>query len=91
MTRDEMLVELKGFVVDELLDGRGIGFDEYTPLLAWGLIDSLSAAELVSFTQERLGIEVPQHEVTPDNLENLAVYVGMLTRLAPVAASRPAG
>jgi acyl carrier protein len=91
MTRDEMLVELTGFVVDELLDGRGVGFDEHTPLLAWGLIDSLSAAEMVSFTQERFGIEVPQREVTPDNLENLDVYVGMLTRLAPTAAPRPAG
>jgi acyl carrier protein len=91
MTRDEMLLELKGFVVDELLDGRGDGFDEHTPLLAWGVIDSLSAAELVSFTQERLGIEVPQHEVAPGNLENLDSYVGMLTRLAPAAASRPAG
>jgi acyl carrier protein len=91
MTRGEMLVELEGFVINELLDGRGVGFDEQTPLLAWGVIDSLSAAELVSFTHERLGIEVPQHEVTPDNLENLDAYVGMLTRLAPAAASRPAG
>ena len=89
MTRDEMLVELKGFVVEELLDGRGAGFDEHTPLLAWGVIDSLSAAQLVSFAEERLGIDVPQREVTPDHLENLAAFVDMLARLAPAAASRP--
>jgi acyl carrier protein len=91
MTRDEMLLELKGFVVDELLDGRGAGFDEQTPLLAWGVIDSLSAAELVTFTEDRLGVEVPQREVTPENLENLDAYVGMLSRLAPLSSPRPGG
>jgi acyl carrier protein len=91
VTRDEMRVELMQFVADELLDGRGAGLDEHTPLLAWGVIDSLSVAELVSFTGERFGIDVPQHEVRPDNLENLGAYVDMLVRLTPGVASRPGG
>lgn len=81
MTRDEMLSELKQFVGRELLDGRDQGLDEHTPLLAWGVIDSLSVAELVSFTNERFGIEVPQREVTPENLKDLDAYAEMLVRL----------
>jgi acyl carrier protein len=77
-----MLSELKQFVVNELLDGRDGGLDEHTPLLAWGVIDSLSVAELVSFTDERFGIEVPQSAVAPQNLKDLDAYVGLLTRLA---------
>jgi acyl carrier protein len=76
-----MLVELKGFVVDELLDGRSAGLDEHTPLLEWGVIDSLSVAELVSFTSERFGIEVPQREVSPQNLRDLDAYASMLGRI----------
>lgn len=76
-----MLSELKQFVGKELLDGRDAGLDEHTPLLEWGVIDSLSVAELVSFTSERFEIEVPQHEVTPENLKNLDAYVGLLMRL----------
>jgi acyl carrier protein len=76
-----MLSELKDFVGTELLDGRDNGLDEHTPLLAWGVIDSLSIAELVSFTSERLGIDVPQSEVKPENLKDLDAYVGMLRRL----------
>jgi acyl carrier protein len=81
VTREEMLGELKQFVGSELLDGRDAGLDEHTPLLAWGVIDSLSVAELVSFTSERFDIDVPQSEVSPDNLKDLDAYVGMLTRL----------
>ena len=81
MTREEMLGEVRRFVVDELLDGRDTGLDEHTPLLAWGVLDSLSVNQLLSFTHERLGIEVPQNEVTPDNLRDLDSYVGLLTRL----------
>lgn len=82
MTRDEMLGELKQFVVSELLDGRDTGLHEHTPLLEWGVIDSLSVAELVSFTSERFGIDVPQDEVRPENLKDLDAYVRLLVRLA---------
>lgn len=80
MTREKMLGELRQFVVNELLDGRDTGLDEHTPLLAWGVLDSLSVSVLVSFTTERFGIEVPQSEVTPENLKDLDAYVAMLTR-----------
>jgi acyl carrier protein len=81
VTREEMLGELKGFVVSEFLDGRDTGLDEHTPLLAWGVLDSLSVNVLVSFTSERFGLDVPPSEVTPDNLKDLDSYVAMLTRL----------
>jgi acyl carrier protein len=80
--RDEMLGELKQFVGRELLDGRDSGLDEHTPLLAWGVIDSLSVAELLTFTSERFEIDVPQPDVNPENLKDLEAYVGLLQRLA---------
>ena len=82
MRREEMYGELRGFVVTELLDGRDAGLDEHTPLLAWGVLDSLSVNVLISFTNERFGIEVPQSEVTPQNLKDLDSYVSLLTRLS---------
>jgi 2-hydroxymuconate-semialdehyde hydrolase len=82
-----MLNELMQFVGRELLDGRDAGLDEHTPLLEWGVIDSLSVAELLSFTSERFQVEVPQTEVTPGNLKDLDAYVDMLTRLGRSADS----
>ena len=81
MTREQMLGELKGFVVTEFLDGRDSGLDENTPLLEWGVIDSISAAQLVAFSKERFAVEVPQSELVPQNLENLGAFQSMLERL----------
>jgi medium-chain acyl-[acyl-carrier-protein] hydrolase len=81
VTREQMLGQLRRFVLDELLDGRDTGLDERTPLLAWGVLDSLSVNQLLSFTRERFGIEVPPDQVTPDNLQDLDSYTGLLTRL----------
>jgi acyl carrier protein len=82
VTREDMIGELKQFIGREFLDGRDAGLDEHTPLLAWGVIDSLSVAELLSFTSERFEIDVPQHDVSPENLKDLHAYVGLLLRLA---------
>jgi acyl carrier protein len=81
VTREEMVDELRGFVVRELLDGRDTGLDEHTPLLAWGVLDSLSVNVLIDFTSERFGIEVPPSEVAPKNLKDLDSYVSLLTRI----------
>jgi acyl carrier protein len=81
MTREDMIGELKHFIGRELLDGRDAGLDEHTPLLAWGVIDSLSVAELLNFTTERFAIEVPQEAVRPENLKDLDAYVDLLVRL----------
>jgi acyl carrier protein len=82
VTSDEMLDELQQFIVEELLDGRSAGFNAHTPLLEWRVIDSLSLQALLSFTHERIGIEVPQEHVTPENLKDLSAYVAMLERVA---------
>ena len=82
MTREQVLGDLKAFVVTELLDGRDAGLDEHTPLLAWGVLDSLSVNVLLTFTSERFGIDVPEGDVTPDNLKDLDAYVALLMRLA---------
>lgn len=82
MTREQMLADLREFVVAELLDGRDTGLDEHTPLLAWGVLDSLSVNVLVSFTKERFGVEVPPSEVSPANLKDLDSYVSMLERVS---------
>ena len=81
MTREEMLGELRQFVVTELLDGRDTGLDEHTPLLAWGVLDSLSINVLLNFTRERFAIDVPQSEVKSENLKDLDAYVALLARL----------
>lgn len=87
MNDDEMLAELRTFIANEFLDGRDAGLDADTPLLEWGVIDSISVSMLTAFVKERFGIDVPQSEVTAENLENLKAFTALLSRLQATAPS----
>jgi acyl carrier protein len=43
-----------------------------TPLITSGILDSLATLELVSFLEERYGIELQAHETDPSRLGTLA-------------------
>ncbi len=82
MNTTEFANQLKAFIVQELLDGKEAGIDGSTPLLKWGVIDSLSLVKVLSFIDERFGIDVPPAEVDAANFENLTAIARLLTRLS---------
>jgi len=69
------LVEVEGqlreYIATARLGGDDSELESQTPLLAWGLLDSLSVAELVTFIEERFSVTVPAEQVTAANLETL--------------------
>ena len=50
---------LKEYIREELMNGSNGELDEAENLLAAGIIDSLGILRLVSFVEEKFGIEVP--------------------------------
>jgi len=73
---------VKEYIVDEVLEGKELDkLDFQTPLLEWGIIDSLTVAGLVEFAKMRFTIDVPASELTPDNLESIQAISAMLERL----------
>lgn len=72
-TRDAVL----RFVRSELAyDDADVG--ESTDLIGAGVIDSMSLLRLVSFLEERFGIEVDDESLVPDNfrsIESIESYV----------------
>jgi len=77
----EVLDELKNFIANELLDGQSSGLDAATPLLEWGVLDSLTMISLLTFIEERFVVQVPDTEVRPDNFENLQALTNLLMNL----------
>jgi acyl carrier protein len=78
MTRDEVEGELKAFIVREFLDGNAKGIDSETPLLEWGVIDSMVMANVLAFIERRFGIEVPPHFITAQHFQSLSTISTML-------------
>lgn len=62
---------LKDYIREELMNGSNGELDESENLLAAGIIDSLGILRLVSFVEEKFGIEVPDEDVTIDNFQSV--------------------
>lgn len=72
---------VKGYIVDHILDGRDA--EELTfesPLLEWGVIDSLTIVDLVDFVKTRYAIDLPASELTPMNLETIRAFTELMRR-----------
>jgi acyl carrier protein len=82
MRQEEIVAKVKEYVVKSLLHGEGEGLDENTPLLEWGIINSLAMVELISFLEEQFSVRVPDSEIKPANFESLQKIAAMVTSLA---------
>jgi clorobiocin biosynthesis protein CloN5 len=81
----ETIEALRAFIERRNLDGRAT-LSEDTPLLEWGVLDSLGLAELTAFVEERFGLAVPIEAITPDNFRDLRAIAALLRDLADGAA-----
>jgi peptidyl carrier protein len=70
------------FIRDRFLAGDPDGeFDEDTPLLATGILDSLNTAVLMSFIRDELGVTVPYDQITPASFGCVSSIVSMIFKL----------
>ncbi len=71
---------LRTFIEQQHLDGRAVLTDD-TPLLEWGVLDSLALADLTAFIEERFALSVPIEAITPSNFRTLWAIAAMLAEL----------
>ncbi len=70
--------EIRQFVIENFLFGKGENLLDGESLLDKGLIDSTGVLELIQFVEDRYGIKVADEEAIPQNLDGvtcLADYV----------------
>jgi acyl carrier protein len=82
MQRAEVIKQLKDYIVRQVLDGRGIGLDETTPLLEWGVINSLEIVRLLNFIQKQFDVEVPGSKIVAEHFTNLISITDMVLEIA---------
>ena len=89
--RSEVLAQLKDFVARELLDGQGQELEESTPLLEWGIVNSLSLANLVGFAESRFGVKVPPEGLIPQNFQSLKHLTDLIVSLSAAGNDQRTG
>lgn len=74
-----MAATVHDFILSEFLPGEDpstLGFD--TELITSGILDSLATLKLVAFLEERFGVAIAPHELTPENLDSITTMVAFL-------------
>jgi len=72
---------IRDFLVNEVLYDRDLkDLKPEDPLIARGLLDSLSILKTVTFCEERFGITVPDQDVLPDHFESVRAIAALVDR-----------
>jgi len=70
MQLSEIKNEIRSFLINSFLYGRGDGLLDDSPLMD-RLVDSQGVIELVVFLQDRFSITVRDEDITADNLDSV--------------------
>ncbi|MGW4773084.1 acyl carrier protein [Nocardia sp. NPDC004278] len=78
----DLLAELTEYVSTELLGpGEADGLTSSTPLVEWGVLNSIKMARLVAHIRNHLGVRIPPTEVTAANFRDLSSIAGLVGTL----------
>jgi len=87
MGQSGVIQGLKEYVAKELLEGQDIGLDETTPLLEWGIINSIEMARLVTFIENRWSVSVPEEMIVIQHFQSIESIAALVDQLA--AGAKP--
>ncbi|MEU2614641.1 phosphopantetheine-binding protein [Micromonospora sp. NPDC007271] len=83
--REEILRRLTSYVRQELLreqdDGVASELRADSPLLEWGVLNSMNTARLISFLREELAVEVPPTHITGRHFHSLNTVTDLVLSL----------
>jgi acyl carrier protein len=63
--------EIKAYIVDNILFGDGERLEQDVSFQESGILDSTGFLELITFVEERFGIEITDSELIPENFDTL--------------------
>lgn len=91
MDRSTVMTGTAEFVNEVLLDGSDDKAGPDTPLLEWGVLNSLNIARLLNAIRERFGVSVPPEQIVGRNFRDLNAVTDLVMALAPQPQPQPAG
>jgi acyl carrier protein len=89
MTRDETAARLLEFIRERFLDNDLSGdLDDHTPLLEWGILNSMNTMVLLNFIRDDLGVTVPPSSVSGRNFKDVESITSMILTSPGSVATR---
>ncbi len=88
MERTTVFSQLQTYIAQNLLEGMDVGLDENTPLLEWGVINSLEIVRLLAFIQQEFQLDVPNEKIVASNFTNLSTITDLVMESREVHADK---
>lgn len=85
--RDLILAGITQYVEREFLgESDASELTPQTPLLEWGVLNSMNTATLLAFIRTEYGVVVPPTRITGRHFRNLETITALVVELVPEAA-----
>jgi acyl carrier protein len=81
MPQADVLSILTDYISREVLDGQADDLEPTTPLLEWGVLNSMEMARLLAFVRDTFAVQVPADRVIASNFKNLAAITNLVVEL----------
>ena len=72
MQRSTVLEKLTRYFAQDVLSGEDAGLDETTPLLEWGIINSIELPKLLHFIHQQFAIDIPPDKLEADSFTTIS-------------------
>lgn len=82
MQRSEVLKQLKNYISFEVLNSRSFDLDESTPLLEWGVLNSLEIVKILTFIQNQFNVQVPGEKVVAEHFKDINSITNLVLDLS---------
>lgn len=80
--QDQMIFEsLRDYISERILQDPSVRIEPDTPLLEWGILNSISTVQLIGFIREQFQVDVPPVEVAGRNFKDLRSISQLLVQL----------
>jgi acyl carrier protein len=87
-SENDVRSKLTAFIRESFLAGDRNGeLEDTTPLLEWGVLDSLKVAMLLNFLRGELGVVVPFDKMSGANFKDVNHIVALVLELSPAPAA----
>ena len=83
--------KIRAFIVENFYVPESCELRDDTPLIESGIVDSTGVLEVVAFLEKTFGIEIPDGDMLPANLDTIhrmASYVARVSESVPLMSTQ---
>ncbi|WP_171172000.1 acyl carrier protein [Streptomyces sp. I05A-00742] len=85
---DEIEAKITAFIRERFLDGDPKGeLDGTTPLLEWGVLNSVRTVVLLNYVRTELGVTIPPRKLNSRDLKDVRSIAALIGELAASSAA----